>query len=180
MPDLDLVVFTYESEDAAASALGQIVTAKKDNTQIPLVAVTDAAVAHKNDKGKVKIRQTLESAVKGTSVAGGGLWGMLIGLLLGGPLLGALIGMGIRALGNTGLDLGIDNTFISTVSDALAPGQSALFLLTSNTDPADINRALGDHGGTLYHTSLSAEASAALTDLAGDETIAQALSADQD
>jgi len=171
----DLIVFTFGTEDEAAEVLGRVATAKQENVQQALVKISDAAVAVKNPQGKVKIRQTLESLAKGGRVAGGGFWGLLIGLLLGGPLVGALVGIGLRAFGNRSFDLGIDNKFISEVSDALEPGHSVLFLLTEGTSPQTISDALGDHNGRLFHTSLSDDAASALTELADDEEIAGAL-----
>ncbi len=176
----DLIVFTYPDENQATVALQRVVTAKQENTHVPLVAIDDAAVAVKNDKGRVKVRQTLESAVKGSRVASGGFWGLLIGLLFGGPLVGALVGIGLRTLSNRQIDIGIDNTFISAVSDSLAPGQSALFLLTDGATPDAIDEALGDHDGTLFHTTLASETTEALSDMAGDESITTALEADDD
>ena len=174
----DLLVFTFRSEDEATEVLKRVATAKKDNVQESLVSIRDAAVATKKANGKVKITQTLEALVKGSRVFGGGFWGILIGLLFGGPLVGGLVGMGLRAFGNKGVDVGIDNTFIKDVSDALNPGQSALFLLTANTDPGTINQALGDHGGILHHTSFTIEAAEALGQLADHDDIAAALDPD--
>ncbi|MEM7271891.1 MAG: DUF1269 domain-containing protein [Actinomycetota bacterium] len=180
MAGTDLVVFTFPDEDGSTTALQRIVTAKQENTHVPLIAVNDAAVAIKNDRGKVKVRQTLESAIKGSRVAGGGFWGLLIGLLFGGPLLGAVIGAGIRAFSNRNIDFGIDNDFIADVSNSLEPGQSALFLLAADTTPADIDQALGDHDGTLFHTTLSDETTDAMNDLAGDDEITSALAAEDE
>lgn len=176
----DLIVFTYQSEEEASEALKRLASAKKDNIHEALVSVSDAAVAIRTANGKVKIVQTLEALVKGGRVVSGGLWGILIGLLLGGPLVGALVGMGLRAFGNRKLDLGIDNEFITQVSEALEPSQSALFLLTDDAEPAAINEALGDHRGTLHHTSLSADAAEALATLADQDDIAAALESDED
>ena len=94
-------------------------------------------------------------------------------------LVGALIGIAIRALGNSTIDLGIDNEFISTVSDSLEPSQSALFILTSATQLDGLSAALGAHNGILHHTSLSDEASAALAELADNNAVVQALDEDQ-
>ncbi|MEM7117886.1 MAG: DUF1269 domain-containing protein, partial [Chloroflexota bacterium] len=128
----DLIVFTYNDENKAGEVLTKVATLKQENVQKALINIEDAAVVVKNSDGKVKVQQTLESVVKGSRVASGGLWGLLIGFLFGGPLFGALLGMGFSALFGRKIDIGIDNEFINGIGDDLAPGDSALFLLTNN------------------------------------------------
>ncbi|MEM7801045.1 MAG: DUF1269 domain-containing protein [Chloroflexota bacterium] len=171
----DLIVLTYETEEKAAEALGKVAALKQDNVQKALIKIEDAATAIKNENGKIKIRQTLESVVKGGNVVSGGLWGLLIGFLFGGPLLGVLLGMGINALLGRRIDLGIDNEFIDKVSDELAPGNSALFLLVNETSPETVGESLSEFGGTLFHTSLSDEAKEALSHAMDHEPIKAAL-----
>lgn len=171
----DLIVLTYETEEMAAKALGKVATLKQDNVQKALIKIEDAATAVKKENGKVRVSQTLEAAIKGSNVAGGGLWGLLIGFLFGGPLLGALLGMGINALLGRRIDIGIDNEFIDKISEDLTPGNSALFLLVEDTEPATVGDALSEFGGKLYHTSLSEEAKAALNHAMDHEPIKAAL-----
>ena len=116
-----LIVYTYNTEDKAGEVLKEVAGMKQENVQRPLLSLEDAAVVVKDAKGKVKVRQTLESIAKGGNVASGGFWGLLIGFLFGGPLLGALLGMGMSALFGRNIDLGIDNDFIKKVGDELAP-----------------------------------------------------------
>ncbi|MFK8025093.1 MAG: DUF1269 domain-containing protein [Ilumatobacter sp.] len=171
----DLVVFTYKGEIGASAALAHVVTQKQENIQKPLLAIEDAAVAVKTPKHKVKINQTMENAVKGSRTAGAGLWGLLIGLLFGGPLLVAAVAMGISSLLGRKIDLGIDNDFIDSVSNGLEPGDSALFLLVNGATADQVAEALGDHQGTLYHTTLSDEAAASLAEASTNEELAGAI-----
>ena len=150
----DLIVFCYEGDSEAKEALAHVASQEQKNIHKPLVAIEDAAVAVKKANGKVKIRQTLEAAAKGSRTLYGGFWGLLIGILLGGPLFGLLIGYAVAGLLGRNIDLGIDNDFIETLSDQLEPGNSALFLLVNDTDPDTIAEAMGDHRGTLFHTTL--------------------------
>ncbi len=174
----DLIVYTYDQEDKATDVLKHVASLKQDNVQKALVGIEDAAVVVKNAKGRVKVHQTLESVVKGSNVARGGLWGVLIDFLFGGPLFGALLGMGISGLLGHNIDIGIDNEFISGISDDLAPGDSALFLLVNNTLTETIAEALKDFDGKLYHTSLSDEAEAALTQASEHAPIKEAIEAE--
>ena len=173
----DLIVYTYDSEDKAAEVLAEIASLKQENVQKALVSIEDAAVAVKDADGKVKIRQTLESVVKGGRIMSGGFWGLLIGFLFGGPLLGALLGIGINALFGRKLDIGIDNKFIEGLSDELESGHSALFLLTVDTPVEKLSEVFNGHGGQLFHTSLSAEASEMLTKASEHQELKDAVEA---
>lgn len=174
----ELVVFSYKHPDRAGEVLQEIATLKQENVRKPLIGIEDAAVV-KNEDGKVKIRQTLETAMKGTQVVSGGLWGVLIGFLLGGPLLGALAGLGIGAIAGRRLDIGIDNDFIERLGDELSAGDSALFLLVKDTPIDTLVEELNTRGGRLFSTSLSDEAAAAFTQAANDEQVARALEREQ-
>lgn len=149
-----LIVFTYDNEETAVKVLGVVAELSKQS----LIEVQDAAVIVKNANGKVKVRQTLEAMVKSNNVVSGGFWGLLIGLIFGGPLFMALWGMGLSAVFGHKLDVGIDNKFIKDVGNDLKPGDSALFLLSEAITVDKVADALGEHGGTLYHTSLSKDA----------------------
>jgi uncharacterized membrane protein len=175
----ELVVFSYEHPDRAGEVLQEIATLKRENVRKPLIGIEDAAVVVKREDGKLKIRQTLESAMKGTQVVTGGLWGVLIGFLLGGPLLGALAGLGLGAILGRRLDIGIDNDFIERLGNELSSGDSALFLLVKETPVETLVEELNTRGGRLFHTSLSDEAAAAFTQAAHDEQVARALEEEQ-
>lgn len=173
----ELIVYTYNTEEKAAEVLQAVASMTQEHVRKPLIGVEDAAVVVKNAKGKVKVRQTLETAVKGSNVASGGFWGLLIGFLFGGPIFGALLGMGMSGIFGRNIDLGIDNDFIKKVGDELAPGDSALFLLVGDTPVETIADALNAHGGNLYHTNISDEASEALEKASADDAIADAINA---
>lgn len=173
----DLVVITYENDARAAEALAKVVTLKQENVQKALISIEDAATATKDENGKVRVRQTLEAAMKGGNVMSGGMWGLLIGFLFGGPLFGTLLGMGLSALFGRKVDIGIDNQFIDRISNELNPGESVLFLLVGDTDPEKIGDALAEFGGKLYHTSLSEEATGALADAMDHAPIRDAVEA---
>ena len=162
----ELVVFTYQHPDRAAEVLQHVASLRREHIRKPLVTIEDAAVAVKGDDGHVRIRQTLESATKAGAVATGGLWGVLVGFLFGGPLLGALVGAGLSWLVGRRIDIGIDNDFIQQVSDELKPGRSALLLLVRDTPLDTLAETLNAQGGRLHHPTLSDEAAAAFTQAA--------------
>jgi uncharacterized membrane protein len=123
----DLIAITYADEASGRGAFEELDRLQK----MEVLTLEDAALAIKDQKGKVKVKQTLENAHAGSAAIWGGFWGLLIGLLFLAPifwgLMGALLG-GI--LGKT-TDIGIDNKFIKEVGDSLEVGGSALFMLVA-------------------------------------------------
>jgi uncharacterized membrane protein len=174
----ELIVFTYKSEDKAAEVLQHIAQLKREHIEKPLITIEDAVLVAKHKDGKVRIRQTLESVVKGTNVAYGGLWGMLIGFFFGGPLFGLLAGAGISALLGRKIDVGINNDFVKEVGDNLLPGDSALFLLVKDTPVEVLVETLNTQGGRLFHTSLPDEVAEAFTQASEYEGVKAALEAE--
>lgn len=170
----ELVVFTYKHEERAGEVLARLSKLRREHVQKPLIGLEDAAVGVKSADGRVRIQQTMESAVKGGRIASGGLWGVLAGILFGGPLLGALAGLGVGALLGRRVDIGIDNAFIDEVSQSLAPGDSVLFLLVRDTPVETLAETLNAEGGRLFHTSLSDEAAQAFTQASEYEEVRRA------
>jgi uncharacterized membrane protein len=127
----DLIAITYEGQKAfdALAKLGEL-------QKMKLIELEDAAVATMNEKGKVKIKQTLESQRTGASATWGFFWGFLIGLIFGGPLFWGLFTALLAGLMGKATDIGIDNNFIKEVGESLATGDSALFLLVRKITPS--------------------------------------------
>jgi uncharacterized membrane protein len=148
-----LIAITYEKEETAKGALAKLGEMQK----MQLVTLEDAAVAVKNQKGKVKITQTLEKMHTGSSATWGFFWGFLIGLIFGGPLFWGLFTALLGGLFAKGRDLGIDNQFIKEVGNSLDPGQSAMFILAVEATEDKVLPEMAKFGGTVYQTSLSNE-----------------------
>ena len=148
-----LIAITYKDEKTGFKALDKLGELQK----MQLIQLADAAVATKDEKGKVKVKQTLENQVSGASAVWGGFWGLLIGLLFLAPifwgLMGALLGY---VMGKSG-DVGIDDEFIKQVGDSLDPGQSALFMLVIEATEDKVLDEMSQFGGQVYQTSLSKE-----------------------
>jgi uncharacterized membrane protein len=60
----ELVVFTYQHPDRAAEVLEHVATLQREHIRKPVVTIEDAAVAVKGEDGQVRVRQTLETALK--------------------------------------------------------------------------------------------------------------------
>ena len=161
-----LVAIIYDKEETANQALEKLIEMQK----MRLVSLEDAALAVKDQKGKVKVTQTLEKAMTGQSAVWGGFWGLLIGLLFLAPIFWGLFGALMGALFSKGTELGIDNKFIKDVGDGLDPGESALFILVIEATADKVLPEMAKFGGTVYQTSLSNE---------DEETLKKALEHDQ-
>jgi uncharacterized membrane protein len=149
----DLIVITYDKEQTGRDAFNELANLNKQQ----LLELEDAALATKDQGGKVKVKQTLENQVSGTSALWGGFWGLLIGLIFLAPifwgLFGALMGFIVGKAG----DIGIDNKFIDQVGDSLEPGGAALFMLVIKATPDKVLEQMQKFGGEVYQTSLSNE-----------------------
>lgn len=154
----DLIVITYPDEQSGRGAFDALSEMQK--TQI--ISLDDAAFAIKNEKGKVKVKQTLENQYTGAAAVWGGFWGLLIGLLFLGPIFMGVMGALLGALLGKSADLGIDNKFIKQVGDSLDPGGSALFMLVVKVTPDKALAELEKFGGKVFQTSLSSEDEAKL------------------
>jgi uncharacterized membrane protein len=149
----DLIAITYKEEDSALGALNELTQLQKEH----VIELEDAAVATMNQKGKVKVKQTLERQYTGTMATWGFFWGFLIGLIFGGPIFWGLATALLSGLLGKTADLGIDNKFIKEVGDSLEPGQSALFILVAKVTPDKVLPHLEKFGGEVRQTSLSKE-----------------------
>ena len=149
----ELIVLMYENKEKGLEVLNEIGRLQKAQ----LIEVADAALAVKDEKGKVKVTQTLEKMHTGAVAMWGGFWGLLIGLLFGGPIFWALFGGLMGGIIGKKTDLGIDNKFIKEVSESMEPGNSALFVMVIEATVDKVLPELQKFGGTVFQTSLSQE-----------------------
>jgi uncharacterized membrane protein len=148
-----LIAIVYEKEQTGFDALDELGQLQK----MQLIELADAAVATKDEKGKVKVKQTLENQVSGTAALWGGFWGLLIGLLFLAPIFWGLMGALLGYIMGKSSDVGIDDKFIKEVGDSLDIGQSALFMLVVEATTDKVLDAMSKFGGEVYQTSLSNE-----------------------
>jgi len=152
----DLIVVGFNNELKADEVLHKLGELQKEH----LVALEDAVVVIKNEKGKVKIKQAYDLVTSGA--ISGGFWGSLIGLLFLHPLLGVTAGLVSGALGGALNDIGINDDFIRELGETIEPKTSALFLLVRKATPDKVLEELRPYGGKLLKTSLSKSDEASL------------------
>ena len=125
-----------------------------------LLDLEDAVVAVKDEKGKVKLHQSVNLTAAGA--VSGGFWGSLIGLIFLNPLLGFAMGAAAGAASGALTDLGIDDNFMKELAASMTPGSSTLFVLVRKSTPDKVLEELKGTGGRVLKTSLSHEDEAKL------------------
>lgn len=101
----------------------------------------DAVIVAKDEDGRTKVVETVD-VTPARGALSGTWWGMLAGLLIGGPVfLGAAIGgAAAGALYGKLVDKGLEDQWVKDMANWIDPGRSALLLLIdTGLDPAVID-----------------------------------------
>jgi uncharacterized membrane protein len=80
------IVYPWEQKAEAVRSL------RFDLSKRYLVKLGDIVIATRGPKGRVKLNQLFNTTLSGA--AGGSFWGLLIGLIVLNPLVGAAAGLG--------------------------------------------------------------------------------------
>jgi uncharacterized membrane protein len=144
----DLVAIVYPTEAKAEEMRQKVLELQKEY----LIELGDAAIAVKQSDGTVKLNQLFSTTAAGAAT--GGLWGLLIGLIFLNPILGVALGAASGAISGALTDYGINDDFMKKLSDALQPGNAALFLLIRKFTADKVLEAMKGTGGTVLKTSL--------------------------
>jgi uncharacterized membrane protein len=143
----DLVFIAFPSEQKAEEVRKKVLGMQKDY----LIELGDAVVAVKDDEGRIKLNQMMNTTAAGA--LSGAFWGGLIGLLFLAPVFGAAIGAASGALGGKLADVGINDQFMKDAAAALKPGTAGLFLLVRKMTTDKVLADLKGVGGTVMRTS---------------------------
>jgi uncharacterized membrane protein len=161
----NLVVIAFETEDKA----DQVLETLKNVEHQGFMSLEDTVVVRKDADGKVYSRNAMDKTTK-EGIAVGGLIGLFLGALFGGPLGMLLVGgLGGGAVGAL-LNRGVDKSFINDVSEAIQPGTSALFVVVRSAQADMAVAALKQYEGKVLHSTLPEDA---------EETLERALSGHQ-
>ena len=130
-----------------------------------VIEVGDAVVATRNDKGKVRLHQSLPLVAAGTAL--GSFSGMLLGMLVLNPLFGSIAGAAVGAAAAAFGDAGIDDAFMKSLAETLTPGSSALFVVVRKTKPEQLLERLKPFAGRckILQCNMTAENEALLRNL---------------
>ena len=148
-----LIALTYDDEQTGRAVFEKL----SDLQKRELLQLEDAALALKDAKGKVKVKQTLENRLTGSAALWGGFWGLLIGLLFLAPIFWGLFGALMGFIAGKSGDVGIDDKFIKDVGNSLDPGGAAVFMLVLEATADKVLEELAPYGGHVFQTSLSKE-----------------------
>src|SRR4029450_666074 len=99
----DLVVIVFPTEKKAEEVRQKLLAMQQEY----LIELGDAVIAVKDDKGRIKLNQLLNTTTAGA--VSGTFWGTLIGLIFLMPLAGAALGAASGALGGALTDVGIND-----------------------------------------------------------------------
>jgi len=152
----DLVAVAYGGPDRAERALDVVRALEEEHALV----IHDAAIAVKRDDGSVELRQSRELAV-GEGIVSGGAIGLLLGLAVAVPVVGAVVGLAGGA-GFAALDKGISNDRMRELGANLAPGHALLFALVSDADWALVRDRLAPLAGEIVTSEIDDDVLAVL------------------
>lgn len=143
---VQLVVATFEEDEAAEEALKQLKEADKADKLILL----DAAVIRRDEKNKLHIKETADPG-GGKGAAAGGTIGAVIGLFAGPPgvVIGASVGALVGGVTAKRVDSGIPDERLEQIGEGLQPGTSAVVGIVEPAWAESTQKVLADHGGAI-------------------------------
>src|SRR5580700_7528314 len=109
----DLVVIAFPTEAKAEEVRQKLLAMQKEY----LIELGDAVIAVKDDKGRIKLNQLVNTTAAGA--VSGTFWGALIGLIFLMPLAGAAMGAAYGAVGGALADIGIDDKWMKDTAAAI-------------------------------------------------------------
>ena len=123
----------------------------------------DIAVGYLDDKGEVKLIQSVELTPKKGAKRGAGI-GLLAGFAIGGPIGAAIVGGGIGALVGRHQDKGITNELMESLQSRLTNGQALVFAKAEGHNAQMAADFAKDVGGAdqVYSATISDETEADL------------------
>jgi uncharacterized membrane protein len=144
-----LVVLGVDNRDDAE----RVFDLAGDLAKQQLLQLEDAAYAYRDDRGKVRIHQSMN--LTGAGAAGGALWGTLIGLIFLNPLAGLAVGAASGAVAGKLTDIGISDDMIKQIGQQLEQGKAAVFLLARSATVDRVVEAIKPFRPTVIQTNLS-------------------------
>jgi uncharacterized membrane protein len=159
----ELFVVCYPAADVAEQVLKELRRLEAAH----LLRLEDCVIVNRADDGRLSMHRSVHQKLKDTAL--GLLLGAMLGKWFGAPLLGAGLGAAGGAIAKRLPDTAIDEGFVRELTQRLAPNSSAIFGLIPRfssdrvlSAPDKVVPELGRFGGTVLHTTLSAEAEESL------------------
>ncbi|HEX6540893.1 MAG TPA: DUF1269 domain-containing protein [Ktedonobacterales bacterium] len=146
---VEVVIAAFNEEDGAEKALRELKEVRKEG----LIGIQNAAVLWKDDKGKLRFKETADMrGGKGATI--GGVIGGVVGLIFPPSILAsAAVGAAIGGLSAKLRDSGFPDERLREVGEGLKPNTSALIAVIEHVWVRDVEEQL-----QRYATSVVTEA----------------------
>ena len=169
---VELIVAAFGDENAAKNALNELKAAKRAK----LIDIVDAAVIRRDEKNKLRIRETGDLS-GGQGAMFGGALGLTLGILAGpGALVAGAAGALIGGIAAKLRDSGFSDARLKEIGDALQPGTSAIVALVEHRWVAELENLMAEAGADVLTESLKEEIAAQLGE--GNDIAFSAVSAE--
>jgi uncharacterized membrane protein len=159
-----LVAIVFDKPSRASEVLVNLMHLHQEGA----LRLGDAVVITKDELGRAQVRQTLD-ITPGKGALIGSWWGLLAGLLVG-PLAIAG-GAAVGALYGKLVDQGLADDWVKQMSEWLEAGRSALLMLVTVDNKAQVFRELGRYEGEVVTTDFPEPVRRELEEALRDETV---------
>ena len=159
--DEHLVAIVFDKPSRATEVLVNLMHLQQEGA----LRLGDAVVIAKDDSGRAQIHETVD-ITPGRGALMGGWWGLLAGLFVG-PLAIAG-GAAAGALYGKLVDKGLADDWVRQMADWLDAGRSALLLLVTVQNEAELLRELGRYEGEVAATDFPERLRVELEEALGD------------
>ncbi|HEX2046449.1 MAG TPA: DUF1269 domain-containing protein [Acidimicrobiales bacterium] len=156
-----LVAIVFDKPSRATEVLVNLMHLQQEG----VLRLGDAVVIAKDESGRAQIHETVD-ITPGRGALMGGWWGLLAGLFVG-PLAIAG-GAAAGALYGKLVDKGLADDWVKQMADWLEAGRSALLLLVTVENEAELLRELGRYEGEVAATDFPERLRAELEEALGD------------
>jgi len=143
--DEHLVAIVFDKPSRASEVLVNLLHLQQEGA----LRLGDAVVIAKDDAGRAKIHETVD-VTPGKGALIGGWWGVLASLLVGPFAIAG--GAAVGALYGKLVDKGLADDWIKQMAEWLDAGRSALLLLVTFDNKAEVLRELGRYEGEVAAT----------------------------
>lgn len=123
-----------------------------------IIRLEDAAIVDKDDKGKIRLRQS-KDVNPGQGAATGGWYGAFIGILAGplGIIAGGALGAAVGGLFAKLKDIGINDQHMKEMGERINPGEDLLFLLMQDIHQEEFCREMKRFDGVVFESTADEE-----------------------
>ena len=151
---VDLLVASFETEEAAEDALQDLQKAKKEN----LIGIRDVALIRRDYNNKIHIKDVRDVSGARGALAGG-IFGAAIALLAGpaGVILSGAAGALVGGLVASKVDMGLPNKRLKELGETLKPGSSAIVAVIEYRWAGSLEKDLMAAGAKVTTDALEAD-----------------------